>query len=356
MQKGSLIWLALLLTLFVCSLPLSVDTAEASVNRESGAVVIESESERVLYSENMNVKLFPASTTKVLTALTVLENTTDIKKEVKIPDCSVGIEGSSIYLKKGDVRTVEELLYGLMLRSGNDAAVALATVTSGSVDDFVVKMNETAVNCGAKNSNFINPHGLHDDNHYTTAYDLALITAKAFKNETFKKIVSAKTVKFEDRYYQNKNKMLWNYEGANGVKTGFTKASGRCLVSSAARDGMQLICVVLNHYNMWEDSKAYMNKCFKKYSMKPLFENLSEEIDVVKGKSDTVAATANSILYPTAEGEKFDVKIEKFALKAPFESGTECGKVEVYDGNCLIFSSKLFTISGVEKKSIFNFK
>ena len=352
MQKGRLVWLALLLTLFVCSLPLSVDVASASVNRESSAIVIEAESGRVLFSQNKDVKLFPASTTKVLTALTVLNNVDDIKKEVEIPDCAVGIEGSSIYLKKGDVRTVEELLYGLMLRSGNDSAVALAVITSGSVEEFVNKMNETAISVGAINSHFVNPHGLHDDNHYTTASDLAAITAKAFKNEIFRRIVSAKNVKFDDRYYQNKNKMLWNYEGANGVKTGYTKSSGRCLVSSAERDGMQLICVVLNHYGMWE---AYMDKCFNKYTLKPLFENLNEEIKVIKGKSATVSATAESILYPMSDGEKFDVKIEKYDLTAPFKSGTECGTVKVYDGNHLIFSTKLYTINGVEKKSIFDF-
>ena len=391
MQKGRIIWSVSLLTLFVCLLPLSVkifgtgcfatkvnlfdekqidkayqsfdafenenDEAESSaVNRESGAVVIEATTKRVLYSNNKDVKLFPASTTKVLTALTVLNNVSDIDAEIEIPSVAVGVEGSSIYLKNGDKRTIRELLYGLMLRSGNDAAVALAVTTSGSVEDFVLKMNETAKLLGAENSNFKNPHGLHDDEHYTTAYDLALITAAAFKNDTIKQIVGTKSIKFDDRYYQNKNKMLWNYDGANGVKTGYTKASGRCLVSSALRDDMQLICVVLNHYGMWEDSKAYMEKAFKEYKMRPLFELENETVNVLKGKSDSVKVYADNLLYPMKDGETFDVRIKKNDLSAPFKENTKCGTVNVYDGNHLIFSSKLYTICGVERKSIFDRK
>lgn len=238
-----------------------------------GAVVIEQSSRRVLYSDGMNERCYPASTTKVLTALCVLNNL-PIEKIITVPKEAEGVEGSSIYLKAGEKISVKDLLLGLMLRSGNDAAVTLAIATSGSVEQFANLMNKTAEECGAINSHFVNPHGLNDEMHYTTAYDLALICAKAYENDDFVKIVSAKkakiTVDGEDRYIGNKNKLLNIYDGANGVKTGYTKKSGRCLVSAAKRDGMQVISVVLNHSDMWNDSVRMLDFAFDNYYMCPL--------------------------------------------------------------------------------------
>ncbi|MBO5889130.1 MAG: D-alanyl-D-alanine carboxypeptidase, partial [Clostridia bacterium] len=204
--------------------------------------VIELNSLRVLSQNNKDIKLPMASTTKILTALTVIENF-DINKTVEVKKSMTNIEGSSIYLKEGEHLTVKELLYGLMLRSGNDTAECLAQ-SLVCRDNFIKLMNETAKKYGAVNSNFTNPHGLHDENHYTTAYDLALITAGAMKNPVFKEIVSTKRINISnetenyDRVLINKNKMLTFYEGRNGVKTGYTKKAGRCLVSSAERNGM----------------------------------------------------------------------------------------------------------------------
>lgn len=240
-----------------------------------GAVVIEQSSKRVLYDEGMNEKCYPASTTKVLTALCVLENL-PLDKIITVPKEAEGVEGSSIYLKAGQKISVKDLLLGLMLRSGNDAAVTLAVATSGNIQNFTDLMNKTARKCGADGSNFVNPHGLHDEMHYTTAYDLALICAKAYENEDFCEIVSTSkakiTVDDEARYIGNKNKLLHLYDGANGVKTGFTKKSGRCLVSGAKRSGMQVIGVVLNHSDMWNDTIRMLDFAFDNYYMCPLDE------------------------------------------------------------------------------------
>lgn len=334
------------------------DTNGLGVQKGNGAIVIEQSSRRILYQENKDTKLYPASTTKVLTALVVLEHL-PLSKEIKIPKEAVGVEGSSIYLREGESLTVRELLLGLMLRSGNDSATALALAVSPSIEEFAALMNTTAKRVGAKNSNFKNPHGLHNDGHYTTAYDLALITAEAFKNKDFCKIVATKSAVLsgvqEKRYIQNKNKMLWQYEGGNGVKTGYTKMSGRCLVSSAERAGMQIISVVLNHGAMWDDSKRYMDYAFASYEMASPYKDLSDIVKVKNGKvGETVVRAENAPLYPIKKdgSEKFEVELVSQALDAPVIKDKECGSVKVSISNHLIFEGKLYTMENVDKKSI----
>ncbi len=244
-----------------------------SRQKSRGGVLIECSTRRILIDEGMHNVCYPASTTKILTALCVLQNL-DINHEVTIPKCAVGVEGSSLYLKEGQKLSVEDLLFGMMLRSGNDAAVALAVEVSGCVEEFARLMNKTAKECGAINSNFVNPHGLHDDNHYTTAFDLALITAKAYEYEDFRRFVDARQRKIyvdgEPIVIANKNKLLKMTEGANGVKTGFTKTSGRCLVGGAKRGDMQLITVVLNYNDMWNDTIRMLEYGFDNFQMIPL--------------------------------------------------------------------------------------
>lgn len=238
-------------------------------NSSSATIVIEQSSKKVLSSNNSRVRLAMASTTKIMTALVVLDNIVDVDIQLAIPEQAVGVEGSSVYLRRNEIWSVRDLLYALMLRSGNDASVALAIAVGGSVQGFVDMMNAKVQELGLKDTHFTNPHGLHDDNHYTTAYDLAIITAKAMQNPLFKTIVSAKSYVVEgnythDNYYfGNKNKMLLMMDGADGVKTGYTKNSGRCLVSSATREGKQLICVVLNVHDMWNVSKNLLEKGFE---------------------------------------------------------------------------------------------
>ncbi|MDE7406325.1 MAG: D-alanyl-D-alanine carboxypeptidase [Clostridiales bacterium] len=232
--------------------------------------LVDGDTGELIYSKNCDARREPASTTKICTAITVIENQTILDIPMPIPDEAVGVEGSSLYLQKGEMLTVRDLLYGLMLQSGNDCAVALAIIVGGSVDGFVTMMNETAKKAGAKNTHFANPHGLHHEDHYTTARDLCAISYYAMQNELFREIVSTKrhTTPYYGHDYKrnfpNKNKILFNYEGGNGIKTGYTRHSGRCLVSSATRNGKTYICTVLNCGDMFEECMRLMDCAFSR--------------------------------------------------------------------------------------------
>lgn len=254
--------------LAVCTAAAPAVPVGAIGSSAAAMAVVDGDTGELIFSKNCDVRREPASTTKICTAITVLENHSILDIPVPIPDEAVGVEGSSLYLQKGEMLTVRDLLYGLMLQSGNDCAVALAVIVGGSVDGFVEMMNETAQKAGATNTNFVNPHGLHHPDHYTTARDLCAISCYAMQNEQFREIVSTKRHKTPyyghdyDRNFPNKNKMLFNYEGGNGIKTGYTKHSGRCLVSSATRDGKTYICTVLNCGDMWEESTRLLDLAF----------------------------------------------------------------------------------------------
>lgn len=223
------------------------------------AILIDSKSGEVLFEKNADEKGYPASTTKIMTALVTLNICEEIGAPVdtlvKIPAEAVGVEGSSLYLKKGEERTLENLLYGVMLRSGNDGATALASIMGGNVEHFVDLMNEKARKLGCTGTNFVNPSGLYDENHYTTARDLSKIARCAMENKTFRQVAGAKS--WEE--YQNKNKTVFQYDGATGIKIGFTKMSGRTLVASSKRQGTELICVVLSDGNWFNDAYALMD-------------------------------------------------------------------------------------------------
>ena len=251
-------------------------------------IVMETLHDKVLYSKNENTQLPMASTTKIVTAITVIENCDDLDALVTIPKGATLAEGSSIYLRANEQLTIRQLLYGLMLQSGNDAAETLALeLGNGSLENFAELMNQTAKNCGAENSNFVTPHGLDDKEHYTTAYDLAKITSYALKNPVFKEIVSCKkyiipaTEHNTARTLLNKNKLLSSLDGCDGVKTGYTKKSGRCLVSSCTRNGMQVVCVVLNCGPMFEDSTNLINKAFEEYKLYEILPSYKFVDDVV---------------------------------------------------------------------------
>ena len=243
-----------------------LDATTTTTSYACGMVVIEAESGRILYQKNCNERLAMASTTKIMTALLALESGLDLDEEFIVDERSVGIEGTSLYLRKGEKKTLKELLYGLMLPSGNDAAVAIACRVSGSEEEFVKLMNQKASELGLKNTSFANAHGLDSEGHYTSAYDLAMITAEAMKNPTFCEIVKAKNVtvsgneEVSGKALKNKNKLLWSMEGCEGVKTGFTDNAKRCFVCSAKRDGMRLICVVLNCGPMFEEEEIHASK------------------------------------------------------------------------------------------------
>lgn len=239
-----------------------------SVSAE-GAVLVDGSSGRVLYEKNSDKRLYPASTTKIMTALVTLETLDELglgpDSKVIVPVEAAGVEGSSLYLKAGEKLSLEELLYGLMLQSGNDSAEAIAVCVGGTRETFVEKMNLKAEQLGCSGTHFVNPSGLFDENHYTTAGDLAIIAAEAMKREDFREIVGAQKWASEetDRSFVNKNKTVFNYEGGNGVKIGFTKKSGRTLVASAEREGKELIAVVLRDGNWFNDAYALMDYGFE---------------------------------------------------------------------------------------------
>lgn len=353
MKKFVIIVLMLFTTISVFNL--KKNQVIASTNEKE--IVIEMYSGRIIHQKNIDERAYPASTTKILTAICVIENT-DIEKIVQIPDECVGVEGSSIYLRKGEKLKVKEILYGLMLRSGNDCAVALSIITSGSQKEFVKLMNETAKKIGADNSNFMNPHGLHDDNHYVTARDLAKITAYAMKNNIFREIVSTKKIEIPNGEYDynrvliNKNKMLFECDGATGVKTGFTKKAGRCLVSACNRNNTELICVVLNCSPMFEKSKQLFDDLYNDYVTHKILESdfILDFIPTENGEKVGVYLK-NDILLPLRKSEIDNLKI-KYILPEKIKSGTkkdeEVGKVEIYIENDLIFFEKIYTINDVK--------
>lgn len=334
------------------SLAETVSCAASMITTEAG-------SGRVLYEKNADSRRPMASTTKIATAITVIDNVPDLEKTVVIPDCAVGVEGSSIYLSKGETASIRDLLYGLMLQSGNDCAVALAVTTAGSVEKFAALMNETARKCGANDTNFVTPHGLHDDNHYTTARDLAKISAYAMKNATFREIVSSKrhTMPWAghdcDRVILNKNKILTTFDGGDGIKTGYTKKAGRCLVASATRDGMTIISVVLDCGPMFEECRNLMEKAFEEYSLvdiTALAPDVNAEVRDGAKKTVTLRPTATST-YPLTKEETERLIFEEKGVKpmrGGVKRGTENGKICVTLEKRLLFESKLFTIEEVE--------
>jgi D-alanyl-D-alanine carboxypeptidase (penicillin-binding protein 5/6) len=340
--------------------------AAAPYSSGQSAVLMDGASGRMLYGKNSRQKLPMASTTKIMTTITALEygRPDDI---VTIPPEAAGVEGSSIYLAAGEQHTLEDLLYGLMLRSGNDAATAIALHVGGSIENFAGMMNEMARKIGAKDTNFVNPHGLHDDNHYTTAYDLALITAYGMKKPAFEAIVSTKekTIPWKGkdwpRVMANKNRLLWTYEGANGVKTGYTKRAGGCYVGSAKRDNMQLIAVVLNCGPIFEDSAAMMDYGFQNFKNFDIYtkEQLINTIPVIKGKqSDVPLIAGRGFSIALREGETEQIRKEitvPESLEAPVAAGETVGSIKIYFKDRLMEELPVLTAQAVEKRSIWDF-
>lgn len=265
---------------------------------------------RVLFSHNADQPMGMASTTKVVTALTVLENCDDLDTKIPVADEAIGIEGSSIYLQKGEQLTVRELLYGLMLRSGNDAAVALALAVAPSVAEFAELMNQTAAKYGATNTHFTNPHGLDDPEHYTTARDLAMLSAVALKNETFVEICSSREKRIDGvempRVLINKNKLLKSLDGCIGVKTGYTKKTGRSFVGAREVDGQKIVCVVLNCGPMFPETAQLLRDADTLYHNKVVLT--AEEI--FTDRHGTKGLALSDFSYPLTQSELEHLDIE----------------------------------------------
>lgn len=326
-----------------------------------GMVVIEGTTNSVMYSHNKDVKLHMASLTKIITAIVAIENCADINEMVNIVDESVGIEGTSIYLTKGETLSLKELLLGLMLASGNDSAVAIAYHIGGTEENFVNMMNNFVISIGATNTKVSNPHGLDCENHYTTAYDLAIITSYALKNDTFKEIASTKNAtisgnsKVEARYLKHKNKLLFTDENCIGVKTGFTDNAGRCLVhATKQQNGMEIITVLLNCGPMFEEANRLNNLAVNNFDLVELVKpyNFVGTVNINNGSSNvTNVATIKGLSLVINKGDKDKYLVEyniPTIINAPINNGDVVGSVTVTFENQVIFEENLISIDSVD--------
>lgn len=326
-------------------------------------VVLEGNTNTVLYSKNANQELAMASTTKIVTAIIAIENCKDLDEKFLVSEKAIGIEGTSIYLKSGERLSMRELLYGLILASGNDCAVAIAEYFEGE-EHFVEMMNNLAESLGLEHTHFANPHGLDAEGHYTSAYDLAVLTSYALKNPTFKEIVSTERMVIEKndlyqaRYLKHKNRLLFTDKNCIGVKTGFTDNAGRCLVHAHEENGMQLISVVLNCGPMFEECDRLTKLAMDNYTMKEFVKpyNFVSNIEIADSeKSEIGVITVKGFSKPilNTEEDLYEVKyIMPDRLVAPISLNQGVGTVQVLYNNEVIFESELITIEGAKNNDM----
>ncbi len=299
-------------------------------------VLLDAGTGRLLFERNGDAKSLIASTTKMMTALIICEQC-NVLDRIRIPKEAVGIEGSSMYLQEGEILTIQDLLYGLMLSSGNDAAVALALYCGGTVEGFAELMNDKAHMLGLDDTHFVNPHGLDAPGHYSTAEDLAVLGAYAMGNPIFSQTVSTKTVTIGERYLTNHNKLLWRVEGVDGIKTGFTKAAGRILVSTAIRDGRRLVAVTINAPDDWNDHQTLLEKGFSRYA--PVQAVNPGEVlgtkEVAGGEAGSVELIAEEgFCYALTPEEKLRIVISgQDFVYAPVVKGQKAGYAYVLLGD-----------------------
>ena len=343
------------------ALLLSTTASAVGTLSAHSAILMDAATGQVLYEKNSHEKSLIASTTKIMTGLLAAESGR-LSETVIIPPEAVGIEGSSLYLKAGERLTVEQLLYGLMLHSGNDAAVALALHLSGNVEDFVDRMNEKAAELGLTETHFANPNGLDDEGNYGTAHDLAVLAAAALENEVFRQVVSTKTYTVGQRQLTNHNKLLWRYEGAMGVKTGFTKAAGRLLVSAAERQGRRpatrpscwstlerqgrrLIAVTINAPDDWNDHSKLLDDGFSRLTAHTALTDgtLLGSVPIVGGTAETVTCRVRgdlSCALLPEETPTVTICLPRMAF-APVRAGDTAGWVELRVGEAVLARTEL---------------
>ena len=321
----SFVLLQVLLSLFTCRVA-AVSTSASS------AILMDAASGRVLYEQNADAKMLIASTTKIMTALVAIREG-EPSDVVTVRREAAYTEGSAMYLSVGEELTLETLLYGLMLCSGNDAAVAIAEHIGGSTEGFVAMMNATAKELGLSSTSFANPNGLDAKTHYSTARDMAKLACAAMENETFARIVSTKSVSVCGRTMSNHNKLLSMTEGCIGLKTGYTKAAGRTLVSCAERNGQRMIAVTLQDGNDWVDHQTLFDYGFSTYPSRSAVvrgETVCLE-EIENGTAASVPLVASeSFSWPVKEGEALESRVElSRSLKAPLTAGEKCGEAVI---------------------------
>ena len=312
--------------------------ANALSTSATAAILVDADSGRVLYEQNADAKMLIASTTKIMTALVAIRegNPGDT---VTVSRSAAYTEGSAMYLKEGEELTLETLLYGLMLCSGNDAAVAIAEHVGGSVDGFVKMMNDTAKKLGMTATSFANPNGLDDEQHYSTARDMAILACAALDNAALMRIASTRSITIGGRTMTNHNKLLSMAEGCLGLKTGYTRAAGRTLVSCAQRSGQRLVAVTLQDGNDWADHQSMLDYGFSAYPAKRAVA-MGEIYQYAAVEGGTVSSVplvaASSFSWPCGEGETLGSRLElRQPLKAPLAAGTLVGEI-------------VFTLNGTE--------
>ena len=329
----------------------SLHAGAVGVSAES-AVLYDMAGGRVLYAKNADARRPIASTTKIMTALVAMQ-TANPEDVVVIDASSTRVEGSSLYLKPGDEVTVKDLLTGVMLRSGNDAAHALALHCVGSVEAFADMMNAKAKQLGMINSRFANPHGLDVDYHYSTARDMALLTAEAMKNADFAALVRQRVANAAGQNVYNHNRLLSMYEGAVGVKTGFTKTAGRCLVSAAERSGQTLVAVTLKASDDWNDHMRLLDYGFSEYPLRTLLQGGTPlaQIPVIGGEEASVSARLGDSLRVALREEELPHLTTVLELPhpiwAPVREGTHAGMIRYYLNGHKLASGDLFWDSDV---------
>lgn len=375
-----------LLTLLITFLPvfntnnLSFADSEPNLTAEY-AVLMDYETGQVLYNKNGHSKLYPASTTKAWTAYVVLKHINDLNQVVEIKDLPI-VDGSSMYLKEGEAFTVKELLDALLIHSSNDVAMVLAKYVGGSVENFVNMMNDEAKSIGAENTHFNNPHGLPDENHYTTAYDMALMARKAMDNKIFRDIVNTKSVKYPateaypyERYFENTNQFLtsrskMNYKGqeidikydvVDGIKTGYTDAAGKCLLSTGVKNNIRVISAVFKSTvdDLYLDSRTLLDYGFDNFYVKEIVD----KDDFIKNKKVFLSKEKKLIYQPEAnysvalsndsKADDYSIKTKLDNIKLPIKEGDKVGTLEVYKNKKLEKSIDLVAKNDVT--SIFAF-
>lgn len=338
---------ALFLTMILLTVPaMAVETVSTSA---SAAILMDSESGRVLYDYNADQQRPIASITKLMTALVAVELCPDLSTEVTVRQEWTGAEGSSMYLKPGEKLTMEALLYGLLLSSGNDAALAIAGSCCETVEDFVARMNETAAKLGMTNTHFANPNGLDDPEHYSTARDMALLARAVLEQETLRRITGTRTITIAERYLANHNKLLWRYEGCTGLKTGYTDEAGRTLVSSAQRDGQELIAVTLNDPNDWADHAALFDYGFSAYPRTLAAGGDQRWLIPCEGSLGRFVSvgTGTDVFYPLTEGESLSVEVSlPERTEAPVAAGEEAGELVISLGTEVVLRVPLYYQTG----------
>lgn len=323
----------------------NVNAKEPYINGKF-AIAMDSKSKVVMYEKNSDYLVPIASTTKIMTSLVAIKYG-NLDKKIEISKKAASINESKVGYKKGEMISLEELLYGLMLRSGNDAAIAIAEGISGSVEEFSKLMNEFALQLGLSNSHFESPHGLDSENHYSTAYELAYLTCLAKENDVFNEIVSSKDVDAREkgfsRNYHNINKILWQIPSANGVKTGYTSKAGKCLVTSVDVDGNDIVIVVLDCTPRWKETTKIYDYVLKNYEFKKFYSK-GEKIDEVKtkkGNKKVDLICSEDIIIPVKKDNNYTTKVIKPEYIQEVNAKDDVGTFAIYKDEDLIYSCNL---------------